>query len=271
MNLKSYVYKAIFDSLDLLIAIIDEEGNIIATNKTWQERALENGLIERVDCVGYNYIKLCESAQGDDRDTAIEIANGIKRVIKGELNTYKRVYSFVAPDGRESYFIFTITKVEGTYPRIFAITHEEIALKKEKVLVKSRGRKAASKGVSHKEGIQEKLDFKEFLKKVSLIAEEVLEKYKGKEVKEALKELLHRIETFSTPQEPHPTNPFFNLTPKEAQIAILVKEGFSSKEIARILNLSKDSIDFYRKRIRRKLGLTGKGLSLKRFLENKLG
>jgi len=64
------------------------------------------------------------------------------------------------------------------------------------------------------------------------------------------------------------SNPFLNLTTKEAQIAILVKEGFSSKEIAQILNLSKDSIDFYRKRIRKKLGLKGNKISLKKFFHS---
>lgn len=38
MNLKSFIYQAILDSLNSLIAIIDEKGNIIATNKTWQKK-----------------------------------------------------------------------------------------------------------------------------------------------------------------------------------------------------------------------------------------
>jgi DNA-binding CsgD family transcriptional regulator len=48
----------------------------------------------------------------------------------------------------------------------------------------------------------------------------------------------------------------FNFTPKEIQIASLIKEGKSSKEIAELLNLSKASIDTHRNNIRKKLGLS---------------
>jgi len=51
-------------------------------------------------------------------------------------------------------------------------------------------------------------------------------------------------------------------------VALLVKEGYSSEEICQILNLSKDAVDFYRKRIREKFGLKGQSLSLKAYLRN---
>lgn len=65
-------------------------------------------------------------------------------------------------------------------------------------------------------------------------------------------------------------HPLALLTTKEAQIALLVKEGKTSEEIARLLNLSKHAVDFYRKRIREKLELKGKNLSLERYLKELL-
>ena len=57
-----------------------------------------------------------------------------------------------------------------------------------------------------------------------------------------------------------------NLTPREMQVAGLIRQGRSSKEIADQLCLSTRSVEFHRDNIRRKLGLKGKKQSLKVFL-----
>jgi PAS domain S-box-containing protein len=59
---------------------------------------------------------------------------------------------------------------------------------------------------------------------------------------------------------------FLHLTPSEIQVANLIKHGKTTKEIAAILSLSSQTIDFYRKRIRKKLGITNKRVNLRTFL-----
>jgi len=51
---------------------------------------------------------------------------------------------------------------------------------------------------------------------------------------------------------------YVNLTNREIQIASLIKEGRSTKEIAELLNLSESAINIHRFNIRRKLGLSKK-------------
>ena len=59
---------------------------------------------------------------------------------------------------------------------------------------------------------------------------------------------------------------FSQLTPKEIQVANLIKDGKSSKEIADLLNVSSSAVDVDRYRIRIKLGLNNKKTNLRSYL-----
>ncbi len=59
---------------------------------------------------------------------------------------------------------------------------------------------------------------------------------------------------------------YANFTPKEIQIADLLKKGKSSKEIAQLLSLSIRTIDVHRYKIRRKLGIRSKKINLQSYL-----
>jgi PAS domain S-box-containing protein len=59
---------------------------------------------------------------------------------------------------------------------------------------------------------------------------------------------------------------YMNLTFKELQIADLVKEGNSSKDVAMILNVSEMTVDFHRKNIRRKLAIADRKTNLRTYL-----
>ena len=59
---------------------------------------------------------------------------------------------------------------------------------------------------------------------------------------------------------------YVNFTPKEIQIADLIKKGKTTKEISQILNLSMRTIDIHRYNIRRKLFITNTKANLQSYL-----
>jgi len=57
-----------------------------------------------------------------------------------------------------------------------------------------------------------------------------------------------------------------NLTPTEIQIANMIRNGNSSKEIADIMNVSIRTVDAHRRNIRKKIGLNQKRANLRSYL-----
>jgi len=64
----------------------------------------------------------------------------------------------------------------------------------------------------------------------------------------------------------HLSNQYTDLTPSEIQIANLVKQGKSSKEVSEILGLSPRTIETHRRNMRKKLGIRSHGTNLRTYL-----
>ena len=56
---------------------------------------------------------------------------------------------------------------------------------------------------------------------------------------------------------------YLSLTPKEIQIVNMIKIGYQSKKIAKIMNISPRTVDTHRKNIRSKIGLGKKRANLR--------
>ncbi len=59
---------------------------------------------------------------------------------------------------------------------------------------------------------------------------------------------------------------FSQLSPRELQVASLIRNDMTTKEIAAALNVSTNAIDIYRQNIRKKLGINKEKINLRSFL-----
>jgi DNA-binding CsgD family transcriptional regulator len=75
--------------------------------------------------------------------------------------------------------------------------------------------------------------------------------------------IVSRLDEIASPFLNRLTSMHRLLTPREIDVAVLVREGKTSKEIAELLDISASGVDFHRKKIREKLGLTNEKSNLR--------
>ena len=87
------VQAAILNALPAHIALVNQEGTIVAVNESWRRFSKVNAS-EVQDCyVGWNYLQVCESATGLHAEEAVRVASGLKRVLDGSLPHFSVEYS----------------------------------------------------------------------------------------------------------------------------------------------------------------------------------
>lgn len=99
-----------------------------------------------------------------------------------------------------------------------------------------------------------------------------LNKLKSTALSKKQQNLINIIETsfneIINPFTKNISSKMMSLTQSEIQIANMIKQGFTNKEIAQTINCSKRTIDTHRINIRKKLDLTNKKVNLKTYLLN---
>ena len=97
-----------------------------------------------------------------------------------------------------------------------------------------------------------------------------IEKMKTTNLDEAQRTLLDIIEIhlneITAPFLMKLTSTYLGFTPKEIQVASLIRDGKKTKDIAKVMNVSKSAIDLHRNHIRNKLGLNNKKVNLRSYL-----
>ncbi len=88
----------------------------------------------------------------------------------------------------------------------------------------------------------------------------------GQKEKGLLRVIESNLEDIVSPLTRKLTVELVRLSPAETQVANLIRQGRTTKEIADLLGLATSTIDFHRHNIRKKLGLKHKGINLATYL-----
>ena len=125
----------------------------------------------------------------------------------------------------------------------------------------------AALGVLLKKREEDQIVFEEsILANVKYSIDPYLQKLRNNSPNDNQKQILNIIEgnlhEIVSPLMQKLSKSFYNLTPKEIQIANLIKIGKTTKEIAVIEGLAAKTVEFHRDNLRKKLGLKNKKINL---------
>lgn len=122
------LYVEVLDSMPEQVAVLDEEGVIVAVNQSWRDFAESNGAPHlAARSVGLSYLAVCRSAP----DEAAEVLAGLQGVLNGSLADFKTNYSCHGPDQQRWYQVHVRPLRDGRGGAVVAhreITAEKLAL-----------------------------------------------------------------------------------------------------------------------------------------------
>lgn len=134
---------ATLDALPFHIAILDENGYIIAVNEAWNKFRDSNSPKNKKlnPCIGQNYLNICQTAEGPNSDEAQAMAEGIRAVMKGEQDEFSLEYPCHSPTMKR-WFNARVTRFIGSDSLKIVVSHENTTERKlnEELLEQSKTR-----------------------------------------------------------------------------------------------------------------------------------
>jgi len=113
------------DSLSAHIALLDDEGTIVAVNRAWRDFAAKNGLMLDGFGLGLNYIQTCRDATGECAEEAEAVATGVLSVLHHERDEFSIVYPCHSPD-KNRWFVARATRFHDEGRTWIAVSHENV-------------------------------------------------------------------------------------------------------------------------------------------------
>jgi PAS domain S-box-containing protein len=121
--------QAAMDALTAHVAILDENGIILAVNQSWRRFGQENGLRTSNHGVGVNYLEICDRARGANADEAPRVAQAIRELLASERAEAHIEYPCHSPQ-TQRWFVAHLSAFDDEGKRRIVIAHETITERK---------------------------------------------------------------------------------------------------------------------------------------------
>lgn len=111
------------DALSAEVAILDQDGRIVAVNRAWREFARSNGYADESAGVGSNYLSICDSSEGISE--AGLVGSGLRAVLAGQQSATYVEYPCDSPD-ESRWFQVRASGFEHGGRRYAVVSHESL-------------------------------------------------------------------------------------------------------------------------------------------------
>ena len=210
------------------------------------------------------------------------MAEGIRRVLSGELPEFLTHYPCHSPDERRWYAVRVVpfrdrdaSKLIVTHENITPIIEIQETLEKKEAELRRERERLEETNIALRVLLRQRDEDKKRIEETiyvnvdRLVLPYVEQLLQGKlsEKQQTLTEVIDtNLRDIVSPFLRSLTTVHTMLTPQEIEVANMVRSGRSSKEIAEVLGISVSGVDFHRKKLRQKLGLTNSAKNLRSYL-----
>src|SRR5204862_8039398 len=111
------------DALDARIALLDEDGTIIAVNQPWMSYAEANGCRGAANGSGSNYLEMC--ATNAECDEARLVSGGIRDLLSRELTDFRCLYPSAHAD-KTFWFQVRVRRFHSDGVLRLVVAHEDV-------------------------------------------------------------------------------------------------------------------------------------------------
>jgi diguanylate cyclase (GGDEF)-like protein len=115
--------RGLLDSLPAQVAVLDEQGRILAVNRAWRE--MDGGSAGPPWAEGADYLACCERAADAGALEATDFAQAVRDVLGGDLASFVREYPLPTDEGLR-WFEGRIVRFEGEGPPRAVASHYEV-------------------------------------------------------------------------------------------------------------------------------------------------
>jgi PAS domain S-box-containing protein len=120
----SFVQSAL-NALSAHIAILDESGDIIGVNASWQTFAEDNGFRPSQYGIGLNYLAVCDTSSQRNSSEAPIVASGIRDIMAGKIDEFEMEYPCHSPLQRR-WFVVRVSRFNWYGKTRYIVAHQNV-------------------------------------------------------------------------------------------------------------------------------------------------